>query len=211
MGITSSTDLKPGNSDPKSQKNQVQPEKVGDSSSLWQDRLQVFMKEGACNETYTAFKDCVEEAEKKNKEPISLCYPMLEKCMERHSDYYHPFLDAKKTAVKLLMKDFVPSTVWRDPGESVSPNELKEEEEREEVFLAFMRGGGCKEPFTAWEDCYDEANKNKEDMVLKCVGVFSMMTKCMDAHPDYYRPFLAAKKTAEEHMEKELQAFLKRI
>lgn len=34
-----------------------------------------------------------------------------------------------------------------------------------------------------------------------------MVTKCMDAHSHYYHPFLAAKKTAEEHMDKELEDF----
>ncbi|KAL1202612.1 hypothetical protein V5N11_006587 [Cardamine amara subsp. amara] len=71
-----------------------------------------------------------------------------------------------------------------------------------------MKGGDCKESFTAWEDCVEEATKSKEDIVTKCGGVFSIMTKCMDAHSHYYHQFLAAKKTAEEHMEKELQAFL---
>lgn len=201
MGITSSTYLNLKNF---YQKSQVQSQKVGDS---WQDQLQVFMNEGGCKETYRAFKVCVEEAEKKNEDPISLCYPMLEKCMEAHYDYYHPFLTVKKNAAKVLMKDFIPPTFWRDPAESVSPNQLKEEEEKAELFLAFMRGGGCKEPFKAWEDCL-EVNKNKEDMVLKCVGVFSMMSKCMEANSDYYHQLLAAKKTAQEHMENELQAFL---
>ncbi|EOA38509.1 hypothetical protein CARUB_v10010289mg [Capsella rubella] len=208
MGITSSKDLNQENSDPKTQKTQVQTEKVGDSSSVLKDQLQVFMREGGCKETYEAFQDCVEEAQNKNKDPISMCYPTLEKCMEAHYDYYHPFFAAKKSAAKVLMKDFVPSSVWRDPGEYVSPKQLKEEEEKEELFLAFMRGGGCKEPYTAWENCIDEADKNPEDIVLKCAGVFSRMTKCMDAHSDYYRPILEAKKTAEEHMENELQVFL---
>lgn len=195
MGMTSSTDMKPENCEPESQKNQVQSEKLG-------DRLEAFIKGGGCKETYMAFQDCVEEAEKKKKEPIS-CYTMLDKCMEAHSTYYQPILGAEKSTAQVLMKELMPSIVWRYPVESVSPEEEKEAER----FLEFMKGGGCKESFTAWEDCREEAIKSNLDIVTKCVGVFSKVTKCMDAQANYYHPFIAAKKTAQEHLEKELQAF----
>ncbi|CAA7031201.1 unnamed protein product [Microthlaspi erraticum] len=108
------------------------------------------------------------------------------------------------------------STVYRDPVESGSPNEEdsdqpKEgdadgEEEGECGFCLFMKGGGCKESFTAWEVCVEEAEKNKEDIVTKCMEVTTSLKKCMDAHSDYYQPILAAEKAAEEQVRKEIEA-----
>lgn len=111
------------------------------------------------------------------------------------------------------------STVWKDPVESGSPNEEgsdppkegvdaeeEEEEEGECGFCLFMKGGGCKESFTAWEVCVEEAEKNKEDIVTKCMEVTSTLKKCMDEHSDYYQPILAAERAAEEQVKKELEA-----
>ncbi|CAN6896037.1 unnamed protein product [Brassica oleracea] len=109
------------------------------------------------------------------------------------------------------------STVPQDPVESGSPNEeeesdppkeggdAEEEEEGECGFCLFMKGGGCKESFTAWEVCVEEAEKNKEDIVTKCMEVTSTLKKCMDEHSDYYQPILAAERAAEEQVKKELE------
>ncbi|CAH8269775.1 unnamed protein product [Arabidopsis lyrata] len=100
-----------------------------------------------------------------------------------------------------LVKTFLPST-------TVSLNEINEDED--EKFVEFMKGGGCKESYTAWhDDCNfteEEAEKNK-DLVTKCAGLFGKLSKCLDVHSDYYHPILAVRKTTEEHLEKELAAF----
>ncbi|CAF2115425.1 BnaC08g39930D [Brassica napus] len=104
------------------------------------------------------------------------------------------------------------STVWTDPVESGSPkgeeSDQPKEEEGECVFCVFMKGGGCREPFTAWEVCMEEAEKNKEDIFTKCMEVNSALFKCMDAHSDYYKPILAKKDAAdqEEISEEEVAA-----
>ncbi|XP_072987045.1 uncharacterized protein [Typha latifolia] len=67
-----------------------------------------------------------------------------------------------------------------------------EEEEEECGFCLFMKGGGCKESFIAWEKCVEEAEKTGEDVVEKCFEVTSLLKKCMDAHADYYEPILRA-------------------
>ncbi|CAN6907669.1 unnamed protein product [Brassica oleracea var. botrytis] len=101
------------------------------------------------------------------------------------------------------------STVWIDPVESGSPkgeeSDQPKEEEGECVFCVFMKGGGCREPFTAWEVCMEEAEKNKEDIFTKCMEVNSALFKCMDAHSDYYKPILA-KKAAAEQVKEEFEA-----
>ncbi|XP_019090867.1 PREDICTED: uncharacterized protein LOC109128608 [Camelina sativa] len=204
MGITSSADLKPENPNPKSQNNS---EKLGDDSlsSTWRDRLRVFMEEGGCKESYNVFRDCTEEAEK-NNESIGKCFPMLNKCMEAHSDYYQPILAAEKAALERLTKGFNKlSTV----GE-VSDQQKDEEEEEEERLLAFLKGGAFKESFMAWLDCFEEAERNKQDFITKCARVSATLSKCLDDHYDYYHPVLTVAKTAEEHMEKELEAFFSR-
>ncbi|CAN8283765.1 unnamed protein product [Cochlearia groenlandica] len=96
---------------------------------------------------------------------------MLEQCMEDHPDYYHPYLSAKKAAMRLLMKDLMPQL-------------LKDVQEEDERYSA------------------------KEDYPKKCVGVFSMLYKCMEAHPDHVQPSLAAKQSAEDQFIKDLLSFL---
>jgi len=90
MGIISSRILKP---EYRSQYNNQIPmqEKVVDSSSDWQNQHDVFMKGGGCKQVYMDFQDCVDDSKKKN-ETIGQCYPMLQKCMEAHSDYYKPMI-----------------------------------------------------------------------------------------------------------------------
>ncbi|CAL9228863.1 unnamed protein product [Arabidopsis halleri] len=116
-----------------------------------------------------------------------------------------PIIAMSKASLKVLdeslVKTFLPST-------TVSLNEINEDED--EKFVEFMKGGGCKESYTAWhDDCNfteEEAEKNK-DLVTKCAGLFGKLSKCLDVHSDYYHPILAVRKTTEEHLEKELAAF----
>ncbi|CAL9102491.1 unnamed protein product [Musa textilis] len=70
--------------------------------------------------------------------------------------------------------------------------EEEEEEEAECGFCLFMKGGGCKDAFIAWEKCVDDAEKSQEDIVDRCSEVTGLLRKCMDAHADYYEPILRA-------------------
>lgn len=90
-------------------------------------------------------------------------------------------------------------------GEGDQGGEEEEEEEGECGFCLFMKGGGCRESFMAWENCIEEAEKNKEDIVEKCFQVTGALKKCMEAHQDYYEPILRAEKAAEEEAIKELE------
>ncbi|KAI8022537.1 hypothetical protein LOK49_LG03G00705 [Camellia lanceoleosa] len=83
--------------------------------------------------------------------------------------------------------------------------EEEEEEEGECGFCLFMKGGGCRDNFVAWEKCIEEAEKKKEDIVDKCFEVTGALKKCMEAHPDYYAPILRAEKAAEEEAVRELE------
>ena len=78
-----------------------------------------------------------------------------------------------------------------------------EEDEGECGFCLFMKAGGCKESFVGWENCIQEAEENKEDVVEKCFEATSALKKCMEAHADYYEPILRAEKKAEEKVVKE--------
>ncbi|KAL5759461.1 hypothetical protein ACOSQ2_018299 [Xanthoceras sorbifolium] len=90
-----------------------------------------------------------------------------------------------------------------DNGEEIEGE--GEEEEGECGFCLFMKGGGCKESFVAWENCVEEAEKNKEDVVDKCFEITSTLRKCMEAHADYYEPILRAEKAAQDEAVKELE------
>ncbi|MFS8028973.1 hypothetical protein Hanom_Chr16g01516881 [Helianthus anomalus] len=61
-----------------------------------------------------------------------------------------------------------------------------------------MKGGGCKEVFINRENCIEEGEINKENIVDKCLDVTSALKKCMEAHLDYYAPILQAEKAAEQ-------------
>ncbi|KAL5553735.1 hypothetical protein UlMin_041136 [Ulmus minor] len=90
-------------------------------------------------------------------------------------------------------------------GEEGEDQDGDDEEEGECGFCLFMKGGGCKDSFVAWENCIEEAEKNKEDIVEKCFEVTGALKKCMEAHADYYEPILRAEKVAEEEVVKELE------
>ncbi|XP_042509030.1 uncharacterized protein LOC122084665 [Macadamia integrifolia] len=81
----------------------------------------------------------------------------------------------------------------------------EDEEEGECPFCLFMKGGGCRDEFIAWENCIEDAENHKEDIVEKCFEVTSLLKKCMEAHSDYYEPILNAEKTIENEASEELE------
>ncbi|KAJ0962765.1 hypothetical protein J5N97_027887 [Dioscorea zingiberensis] len=90
-----------------------------------------------------------------------------------------------------------------DGGEGAEKEE--EEEEAECGFCLFMKGGGCKESFIAWEKCVEDAEKTGEDVVEKCFQVTSLLKKCMDEHADYYEPVLKAEQAMADAVATEIQ------
>ncbi|XP_061997885.1 uncharacterized protein LOC133715412 [Rosa rugosa] len=82
--------------------------------------------------------------------------------------------------------------------------EEEDEEKGECGFCLYMKGGGCKESFVAWENCIEEAEKTNEDIAQKCFDLTSALRTCMLEHSDYYEPILRAEKAAEEEAIKEL-------
>ncbi|CAB4309263.1 unnamed protein product [Prunus armeniaca] len=83
---------------------------------------------------------------------------------------------------------------------------LEKEEEQEEGecgFCLFMKAGGCRESFIAWEKCAAESEMNEEDVAEKCFEVTAALKKCMQAHPDHYAPILRLEKAAEEETVKD--------
>ncbi|EPS67438.1 hypothetical protein M569_07342, partial [Genlisea aurea] len=61
----------------------------------------LFMKGGGCRETFIEWEKCVEEGEKNKEDIVEKCFgatDALKKCMEAHSDYYGPLLQAEKDA-----------------------------------------------------------------------------------------------------------------
>ncbi|PAN09511.1 hypothetical protein PAHAL_2G030300 [Panicum hallii] len=81
-----------------------------------------------------------------------------------------------------------------------------EEEEGECGFCLFMKAGGCKDVFVAWEECVEAAQKEGADMVERCHEVTANLKTCMDAHADYYAPVLQAEQAVNERAEAEAAA-----
>ncbi|CAL0331233.1 unnamed protein product [Lupinus luteus] len=90
-------------------------------------------------------------------------------------------------------------------AEKGDQEEGEEEEEGECGFCLYMKSGGCKDEFIDWENCIEEAEKNKEDLVEKCAKVTAVLKQCMDSHSDYYEPILRAEKDAEKKAIDELE------
>lgn len=80
----------------------------------------------------------------------------------------------------------------------------EEEEEGECGFCLFMKGGGCKDQFIAWEKCVEEGEVDKEDIAEKCYKVTSLLRECMDLHSDYYEPLFRAEKAMDEKIVEEM-------
>lgn len=80
-----------------------------------------------------------------------------------------------------------------------------EEEEGECGFCLFMKAGGCREEFIAWEKCVEEGDDKNEDIAEKCFEHTAILRKCMEAHPDHYGPLLEAEKVAHEQARKEFE------
>lgn len=83
----------------------------------------------------------------------------------------------------------------------------EEEDEEECAFCRFMKGGGCKEQFVAWEKCVAEA-KETGDFVSKCADITEALQVCMNTpeNKDYYQLFLDDQEEyVQEHKEKEKQ------
>ncbi|XP_075480760.1 uncharacterized protein LOC142521442 [Primulina tabacum] len=61
----------------------------------------LFMKGGGCKDTFVDWEKCVEEGEKNGEDIVEKCFQAtaaLRKCMDAHSDYYAPLLEAEKSA-----------------------------------------------------------------------------------------------------------------
>ena len=90
-------------------------------------------------------------------------------------------------------------------GEGEDQEEEDGEEQGECGFCLYMKGGGCRDSFISWENCIEEAEKNKEDIVEKCAEITAKLKLCMEAHADYYAPILNAEKAAEQEVKNELE------
>ncbi|XP_078435519.1 uncharacterized protein LOC144706437 [Wolffia australiana] len=85
-------------------------------------------------------------------------------------------------------------------AERRDPEQDGSEEQEECGFCLFMKGGGCKESFVAWELCMQEAESKNEDLVEKCHQVTGRLMECMQEHADYYEPILRAEKAMKEEV-----------
>ncbi|CAI9785252.1 unnamed protein product [Fraxinus pennsylvanica] len=68
----------------------------------------LFMKGGGCKDAFIEWEKCVEEGEKNKEDIVEKCFQAtaaLKKCMEAHSDYYAPILQAEKVAEDEAVKE----------------------------------------------------------------------------------------------------------
>lgn len=68
----------------------------------------LFMKGGGCKDSFIEWEKCIEEGEKNKEDIVEKCFEVtsaLRKCMEVHSEYYAPILQAEKAAEAELEKE----------------------------------------------------------------------------------------------------------
>nr|GEV86275.1 hypothetical protein [Tanacetum cinerariifolium] len=127
------------------------------------------MKDHKCNETFNNFLKCVEDVEKNDDEPNGQCFKVamaLQECL----------ISTNKNHYRAILPD-------TKDGED---QETRKQEIEECGYCVFMKDGKCKETFTEWEKCVEEAKKNDEDIANKCSRVSSALQDCMQANEDYY-------------------------
>ncbi|MCO5548397.1 hypothetical protein L7F22_001854 [Adiantum nelumboides] len=88
-------------------------------------------------------------------------------------------------------------------GDEGGEGEDEEEEAGECGFCLFMKSGPCRDSFIKWENCVEQAEKAKEDIVEKCHKVTFVLKECMEQNSDYYEPVLQAEKAMSEEAEAE--------
>ncbi|CAD6221143.1 unnamed protein product [Miscanthus lutarioriparius] len=94
----------------------------------------------------------------------------------------------------------------QEPVPDAEAENAEGEEEGECGFCLFMKAGGCRDTFVAWEECVEAAQKDGDDMVERCHEATANLKKCMDAHADYYAPVLRAEEAVNERAEAEAAA-----
>ncbi|KAJ4836584.1 hypothetical protein Tsubulata_034369 [Turnera subulata] len=86
-------------------------------------------------------------------------------------------------------------TVESKPEENVN----KEEESKDCGFCVFMKSGPCRYPYMAWDECVEEAEAKKENVVAKCSEVTKTLNECVTSHPEYYQKiFMAVDKASQD-------------
>eukprot|EP00892_Ulva_mutabilis_P002836 jgi/Ulvmu1/12553/UM090_0040.1 len=80
------------------------------------------------------------------------------------------------------------------PDAKVGSNEGQEDDDDEEegcAFCKFMKGGGCKNEFVAWEKCVADSRETG-DFVGQCADITEALQACMNHadNKDYYQLFL---------------------
>ncbi|XP_010453320.1 PREDICTED: uncharacterized protein LOC104735263 [Camelina sativa] len=127
--------------------------------------------------------------EEEDKETDHLIQPILEGAVERARRELHALF---------------PSKLGNSSSTDVPKEGCTEKEDDELIarFSQFMKGGACKEVYTAFEDCFE-----KTDNIYKCPAKYSpLLIKCVDAHSEYYQPIIALAECTVEQFTKEVKA-----
>jgi len=57
-------------------------------------------------------------------------------------------------------------------------------------FCTYMKGGGCKSAFEAWEACVEECREKESDFSANCHQQTMALQTCMMKNKEYYEPLL---------------------
>lgn len=96
-------------------------------------------------------------------------------------------------------------------GGSGSSGKQIQDEEGEDIdwdgMWSFMKRGGCKERFIAWDKCIEDAEKGNEDVREQCSKVAAALHRCMQAHSDHYLPILKMQKAGSTYVREIVDLF----
>ncbi|KAK1391854.1 hypothetical protein POM88_010910 [Heracleum sosnowskyi] len=118
----------------------------------------------------------------------------------------YPKLDSDDVKVQSFEKSEGDSdSIKTDESPKKPEGSLKLQEHHEDSGLyLFMKAGGCKDSFVAWERCIQAEKSAENDFLPKCLEMEAALAKCMEAHIEYYRPvLLGAEAEGTTELEKE--------
>ncbi|CAN7096481.1 unnamed protein product [Brassica rapa subsp. narinosa] len=131
------------------------PSSVGRDIKEWRgpkveeelEKFMGFMERGGCKESWMALVHCnMEDCAKEDRDKFM---SVVRECLETHSDYYQPYF---KAGAEVAEEAMVKHIIEAFSTTSDQPIAKAGEDEFDERFLDFMKGGACHEIFTALVD-----------------------------------------------------------
>ncbi|KAL6647851.1 hypothetical protein ACP70R_015288 [Stipagrostis hirtigluma subsp. patula] len=140
-----------------------------------------YMRGGGCKDALAAWEECVDAA-------------MEEAALEGRTDLGERCSEATYSLVRCMKMEAHVAVCLRCEAAAAARKDKVAPDE--EDFSLYMKCGGCRDAFVAWDKCidaaYEEGIISITDMTERCYEASSNLKKCMEmeAHADCYAPIM---------------------